>query len=148
MNDHDLDRLLRSYSDQEPRVGIEARVLNRVTSRSRYRGLRWVLVPVLGCLAATIAVWNYQAPDPPIVRTIAHVHPTPVNAPGVQIRRVRHAIPKRSAPSPRLTLEERALIQFAARDPDRLSKSLDDLEKQTSEPIQISELKIDRLEVQ
>ncbi len=151
MKDHDLDRLLRSYSDQEPRAGIERRVLSRVTSQRRYRGLRWVLVPVLAGLAVTVAVWNYQAPEPPlpaVVRTVAYVPATPRFAPPVQMRQGRRAIRRQAAPGPRITPEERALVQFAASDPDRLSKSLDDVEKQSSETIQISELKIEPLEIQ
>jgi hypothetical protein len=151
MKDHDLDRLLRSYSDQEPRAGIEERVLHRIRSGPPYRGLRWLLVPVLAGLAAAIAVWNYRVPEAPLqpfVKTVSYVPPAPVSAPHVKISGVRHSVREQSAPGLRVTPEERALVQFAAADPERLSKSLDDVEKRSSEPVQIAELKIEPLEIQ
>ena len=83
----------------------------------------------------------------PVVKMVAYVPPAPAFAPRVQIRRVR-AAPRQHAPVPRITAEERALVQFATTDPNQLRESLDDLEKRTSEPIQVSEIKIEPLEVQ
>ena len=151
MKDHDLDRLLRSYSGREPRVGIESRVLNRVTSQPCSWGLWWVLVPVLGCVAAAVAVLNYQAagvPLQPAMKAVAYVPLTPLVEPAAQIIRERHAVRHQRALGPRITPEERALVQFATADPDRLGESLDDLDKRGSESIQISEIKIEPLEIQ
>ncbi len=151
MNDHDLDRLLRSYSDQEPRVGIESRVLNRVTSQPRSWGLWWVLVPVLGCVAAAVAVWNYQAagvPLPPAIKSVAYVPSTSLVTHAARVVRVRHVVRHQPALSPRMTAEERALVQFVATDPVRLRESLDELETHSTESVQISEIKIDPLAIQ
>ena len=67
-----MDRLidggLASYSNGEPRPGLEQRILSRVRTedvRPRFPLLRWALpIAALASLLAGIALWPHRAPAP------------------------------------------------------------------------------------
>jgi hypothetical protein len=153
----DLDRLLDTalagYSCEEPRPGLEQRVLAHIQAVDTPRrfGWRWaVLIPAFASVLLIATVYRrgpHQAiPGGKIVAVQApavEVRPAarPVASPPITARRTV-TFPKRSVfplPSP-LSPEERALVDLAARFPDQAREVLAD--KRGIEPIEIPEIQI------
>src|SRR5205807_10273087 len=122
--DYLLDDALATYANQDPRPGLERRVLNRIRSEGARPGfpiLGWALpITAMGCLLAGIAVWNHRVPAPAapdMVRTEASRRPgivattEPVRPLRRQPGRARHASVPKQAEFPiraPLTHQERA----------------------------------------
>lgn len=163
--DNLLDRALSSYSVQEPRWGLEERLLNRIRAAGaarRFAWLRWaVAIPALACLLVLMFTFrverdsNSNTPQevrtaaipldaaPDTLRTNPEI-PKPVRRSGAK----RLPFPKREqfpAPAP-ITDEERALMTFVARAPDEAREVLIEARKRDAEPIQIEEIQIEPLQ--
>jgi hypothetical protein len=156
-----LDGALSSYSQEEPRPGLEGRVLNRIRAaraRRRFSWLHWVMaIPAFACLVLAVTFWSTQDSKPrpsksaPLVPTAAP--PLPI-APGVvqttvTRRRPKHLrMPKREqfpTPAP-LTAEERALLVFVARSPKQAEELFSGAKRRTSEPLDIKPIDIEPLQ--
>ena len=161
-----LDDALASYSNEEPRPGLEQRILTRVRTESappRFLFLKWALpISAAACLLAGIIFWPHSTPAPESPATVqtavaeppAAVAPVePVTPPCKKHRTTpllaRHpALPKRPqfpTPSP-LTAEERALVAFVRLAPDQALQAFSDTPPKEIEPIRINEIKIQPLQ--
>jgi hypothetical protein len=156
-----LDNALSSYSREEPRPGLEGRVLNRIREareRRRLRWLHWALAtPVFACLLLAVTFWTTRDPAPnsrkpaPIVAK-ATPAPPPIATETVQTTVTRRRLkplhlPKREqfpTPAP-LTAEERALLAFVVHSPKQAQQLLADTNSHTMEPLQIKEIQIEPL---
>jgi hypothetical protein len=156
-----LDDGLSSYSREEPRPGLEDRILNRVRApreRRRFSWLRWAAaIPAVACvlsLAVTFLSTRHSVPKSRKPAPIISTAPSPPIAsadmqPTVTKRRPKPVqSPKREQfPTPRpLTAEERALLAFVARSPKQAEELLADAKSRTTEPIQIEEIRIEPLQ--
>jgi len=156
-----LDEALASYSNEEPRPGLEQRVLGRVraagTSR-RFAWLRWaVAIPVFSLLV--LAITHRSKPQAASVdRNLASAKPPATAvAPPAGLRRAavrrarvrrpevaRSPLPKRAVfplPAP-LSPEERALVDLVTRFPDQARQVLVEASQRTSQPIEIPRIEI------
>jgi len=149
-----LDAALAQYSNTEPLAGLEQRVINRVRAEGGARPSRfgrWALA--LGLAAAIIvavSVWWMQ-PRPlialplPIARSI---DPSPRFEPPAAVRPTKNAavhVPREfPIPTP-VSREERALLALVALAPDQAREALLDLQRRSTEPIQVDQIKIDPL---
>jgi hypothetical protein len=153
-----LDNALASYAKQEPRPGLERRILDRIHAdpAPRFTFPRWIwAIPAAACLLLAVVFWTQHTgrPEQPrpaqVTRAIALPRPaTPETSPIVNRRRKRKILPKLPqfpAPAP-VTNEERALLAFAARAPKEAQESLIEAEQQSVEPIRIEEIKIQPLQ--
>lgn len=156
-----LDAALREYSSQEPRAGLEQRVLRRVFSagpapRSVFR--RWVFViPALACLLFVGGIfWPRRVPKtrtPEIAQAVVKT-PAPLPfSPGKSeparrpVRRRHPRYPRQErfpAPAP-VTAEERALLAFVRRSPEEARQVLAESRLQSVEPIRIEKIEIQPL---
>ena len=156
-----LDEALSSYSAEEPRPGLEQRVLNRIRAEAGARRRAWaqwyIAIPAL-CLLAVVALvgWPRREPAPAPRRPVAQapevkkpvVVPTRMRKPARQPRTRVAGLPKLEqfpSPSP-LTEEERALLEFVMRSPKDAQAFLGDVEIQSVEPIRIEEIHIEPLQ--
>jgi hypothetical protein len=173
-DEKDLDSLLEeglsSYSSQEPRPGLELRVLNRLRNAGpsvRFVFPRWAFaIPALAC-GLVLFAWLHTLPvQQPVVQLkvtqqkVAPEAPTfteaaIIPASRVQVERKPRSVAKR-APLPKLqqfpspapiTKEERALLAFVARSPDKAREILIDDRPWAAEPIRIKEINIQSLQI-
>jgi hypothetical protein len=153
-----LDSALASYSQEEPRQGLDDRIFNRIRAAGearRFAWLRWAIaIPVFACiLFLAVTFWSKRDSVPraskraPVIAKRAPV--SPVAPPAVQMavsrRRIKR-LPKREqfpTPTP-LTAEERSLLAFVARSPKQ-AQVLADARSRSAEPIQIKEIHIEPL---
>jgi hypothetical protein len=154
----ELDRLIddavASYSDVEPRLGLEARVLNRMhVLRARRRIFAWGmgLAVAASVVVVGIVIRTEQRPTSKpaeVARVTRAEEPTPTTRPVAKVRPAKRArrpqfLPKLEqfpAPTP-LTAEERALIAFAQLHP-RDAEMFAELQKQADEPVEIERIRI------
>jgi hypothetical protein len=160
--DHLLDGALATYSRQEPRPGLERRVLNRIHAegaRLRVLFLRWALpIAAVACLLAGIALWNRPIPAPAPwvpIRTEA-TPPAAIAAIPSGAKRLRRqptngrrAAPKRTEFPVReaLTHQERALVAFVRRTPDEAQHTFGETQSMQIEPLHIDEIQLRPLEI-
>jgi hypothetical protein len=152
-NGDDLDRLLEnalaSYSGQEPRAGIEQRILRRV--RPVYHASEWILPGValaavaILCVAGMITISRREnrpvatAPPPPPVA----MRPAAVASPkGIQVSRKRLPTQERFPSVAPLTNEERALLLLAESAPDQARNVLEGWDPGEITPLSIDEISI------
>lgn len=151
---NELDRILEaglgSYSDAEPRIGLERRVLAHVRSNGRRRvwWFGWAAVAAAAAVMMAVALRSpHEPPKPaPLVAQIpaAELKVSAPSAPPVVARRIARPrpapLPKENVfpePSP-LTREERALVAWANKAPALF-------EKPSMAPLEIPEIKIEPL---
>jgi hypothetical protein len=160
-----LEDALSTYSSQEPRPGLEQRVLYRVHSAGATRRFAfpvWAFaVPVAACLLLTAIVWIHrgaQLQRSTIARTVGF--PTPgalrgrTETPRIMVR--PHKSKRTKAPVlPRLpefptrvpiTREERTLLTLVARAPDEARQAFMEMQQRSTESIRIDEIKIQPLQ--
>ena len=157
-----LDDALAAYVNQEPRPGLERRVLNRVRAegaRPRFAFLGWASpAAVLGCLLAVV-LWNNRATVPAAPEMArAGVSPTPVvdaaTESGKPLRRQpgntrRASVPKQAefpVPTP-LTRQERALVAFVSSAPDEALQTFGQPRPPEIEPLWIDEIELPPLQI-
>jgi hypothetical protein len=152
-----LDDALASYSRQEPRPGLERRVLDRIHTAAapRFAFPRWAwAIPVAACLLWAGIIWTRRAATPdrvPVTHMAAARAPasptmeTPkvVNRP--RKRKALPRLPQFPAPAP-VTNEERALLAFVTRAPKEAQETLIDGQQRSVGPIRIEEIKIQPLQ--
>ncbi len=153
--DRMIDGALADYSDVEPRVGLEERILNRArVARARRRrmfawGLAFAVAASVVVVGIGIRTEQRPVPKPAAVVKAANVAP-PVPAIKRAARipaRVRakrpKALPKLEqfpAPTP-MTAEERAFVAFVKRDPTEAQQIFAEMQKR-DEPIEIQPIQI------
>jgi len=151
-----LDDALASYSRQEPRPGLERRVLDRIHTGAS-PGIafpRWAwAIPAAACLLWAGILWTRHVATPhrPQVRQVAvtrEIAPPRAETPRI-VNHVhkRKALPKQpqfpaSAP---LTNEERALLAFVTHAPKEAQEALIDAQQHSAEPIRIEKIEIQPL---
>jgi hypothetical protein len=160
--DHLLDGALATYSRQEPRPGLERRVLSRIHvegARPRLFFLRWALpVAAVACLLAGIALWNRPTPAPAPWVPVRNEATPPAAIAAIpsgakRLRRQptngRRAAPKRTEFPVReaLTHEERALVAFVRRTPDEAQRAFGETQPVQIEPLHIDEIQLRPLEI-
>ena len=158
--DQIVERGLRSYTDAEPRPGLEQRVINRVREAREARSLKWlrwaIVVPVFASLLIiAITFWpkrehapEFHGSPPPIAKAVSGLPVIPKLAETI-VRRPRSQrlpLPRgQQFPTPApLTEQERALLAFAIGTP-RGQEALVSGEKRLSEPLEIAEIHIEPL---
>jgi len=162
----ELERLLEeglaAYSRQEPRPGLEERVLYRIRSETAARKAwfprwAWAMTAMAGIVLAAV-VWMHR-PRPSVPRETPRVAvrtPAPVVADRPKIaepvRRARVPLPRRREfPAPaKLTDQERALLLLASDTSDASKDARETLlstRQQDLKPIQISEIRIPPLQI-
>ena len=158
-----LDGALSSYSREEPRPGLENRVLSRIRAareRRRFEWLRWAIaIPALACFLLAVTFWSTRPsiskPAQP-AQAIGQTGPIAKAAPiapvrgkvKVKGRRARRmSLPKREEfPTPEpLTDEERELMAFVKLAPDKAREFALDSHTSDVQPLQIKEIHIDPL---
>jgi hypothetical protein len=159
-----LDEALASYSSEEPRPGLEQRVLSRVRAEGTARRVdwwRWALaIPVFASLVL-LAITHRARPQAAQVErnhSSAHAPATTVAAPAEPRHAApRHAhrvlnrpvvarspLPKRDVfplPAP-LSLEERALVDLVTRFPDQAREIFIEADQRSRQPIEIQRIEI------
>jgi hypothetical protein len=165
-----LDSALSSYSQKEPRPGLESRVVNRIRASREARKfpwLRWaVAIPVLASLL--IVFWILDSSQPARSKLTGSAA-TPQHVAALQNRDRKGAFQSRDrkgavnrlqkhakdVPLPKekqfpipasLTDEERTLLAFVARSPKQAEELLGDAKSRTNEPIEIKEIQIEPLQ--
>lgn len=159
-----LDTALAGYSSEEPRPGLEQRVLARIQAADTPRsfGWRWVLaIPALASLLLLVPLFRVKPPVIVAEHLTPSVQPPAVSAvvPGVPpvspaprgVRRtatrsspVHVAFPRRGVfpvPSPPSS-EERALMDLVTRFPEQARELLTVSEQRSIEPIEIQKIDI------
>jgi hypothetical protein len=158
-----LDELLASYSSEEPRPGLEQRVLGRVRAESTPRRFDWwrwaVAVPVFAALLLLTITHRVKPQAPSVERNLASVEAPaitdlalaqPRHAPR-RIRRVGNPPVVARAPLPRravfplpvpLSAEERAVLDLATRFPDQARQVLIEADERSRQPIEIQRIEI------
>jgi hypothetical protein len=159
-----LDSALASYSQEEPRPGLDGRVLNHIRAAGevrRFAWLRWAMaIPALVCLLVlALTFWSKRdlIPRPPKpIPTVAKGLPVLPVAPQITQLAITRPTPKRlpkrlpkreqfPTPTP-LTAEERALLAFVAHSPKQAEQALAAMKSRSVEPIQIAEIHIKPLQ--
>jgi hypothetical protein len=155
-----LDNALASYSMQEPRPGLDRRVLERIHSDDAPRPVfpRWAwAIPAAACLlwAGIFGPRYVAAPKHSRLAQAAHMAAPPAIAPSrpehpriverPRRRKSQPRLPQFPAPAP-VTNEERALLAFVARAPKEAQEALLDTPQPGVEPIRIEEIKIQPLQ--
>jgi hypothetical protein len=159
-----LDEALASYSSEEPRPGLEHRVLSRVRAEVTPRHFGWwlwaVAIPVLASLLV-LAISQRLKPQPPTAQpNLASASPPvttvvlPAGSRHVAPRRARRAVnrpavtrsplPKRGVfplPTP-LSAEERALVDLVTRFPDQAREVSIEADQRSMQPIEILRIEI------
>ena len=168
---HFLDDALATYANQDPRPGLERRVLNLIRAdggSAWFPLLRWALpITALGCLLAGIALWNHGAPPPAppdIVRTEASPLPAiaaiteparrlpghPRDTRHAMVPNARHAnVPKQAEFPIRalLTHQERALVAFVRSTPDEALQAFGETRRMKIEPLRIDGIQLQPLQI-
>lgn len=162
-----LDDALSSYCG-ESRIGLEARILNRIyaeKARRRFASWRWaILIPAFACLVlAVISVWVKQgASSKPSIAIQSTAHATiprvsSERAPVVQRKWYPHqrasvvryrSMPKLEqfpAPAP-LTDQERAFMALLERAPNKARELAAVQDAREVQPLQIKEIQIEPLQ--
>jgi hypothetical protein len=155
-----LDDALSTYSREEPRPGLDGRILIRVHAvreQRRFHWLRWAAaIAAFACFALAVTFWTTRDSTPKSrqpVRVIATTaSPSPIAPQAVQTsvarRRPKHVhLPKREqfpTPTP-LTVEERTLLAFVVRSPKQAEELFSSAKSRASEPLQIEEIQIEPL---
>ena len=160
-----LDDALETYASQEPRPGIEGRVLNRIRAegrRPRFRLLRWALpIATLGGLLAGLNIWKDRAePEPSALPQMVWTAASPPSAiaattesaqrPRVKRRNAhRSRMPKKAEFPVRapLTHQERALIAFVRTAPEEALQAFDQRLPNPIEPLRIEEIELQPLQI-
>ena len=150
-NEPDLDQILDSalaaYTNQEPHVGMEARVLR--AARAPKAG-RWAWVAIPSLAAATLALFFALQPTPKPSTPIAR--PAPPTA-ALEVPRMEQAI--RTAPRPRRlphppeppTAQQLVLQAFVLKYPEQAASFVRTIPSElTIEPLAIEPLSIDSLD--
>ncbi|MGI9070253.1 MAG: hypothetical protein ACR2JB_02715 [Bryobacteraceae bacterium] len=168
-----LDSALASYSQEEPRPGLDGRVLNRIRAAGEVRRLAWlrwmVAIPVFASfLLLVFWISDSSKPARSTFRASTEIRghaafqnrdrQGAVNRPQTHGARVagsrpsakhlRLRLPKREqfpTPTP-LTAEERALLAFVGRLPKQAQEVLADARSRSAEPIEIKEVHIEPLQ--
>lgn len=142
-----LDEALASYSLEEPRAGLPARVMARIsTDRAPSRGGWWLLAVAAAailCIAIALSVRTQSVPvrpAPVVVVTHPEIHPPVV----VARRKPAKRLPRRDRfPSPApLTEEERSLMAFAQLAPE-VARQLAEPDK----PLEVQAITIRPIEI-
>ena len=160
--EHLLNDALAAYSSQDPRPGLEWRVLNRIyveDARPRVPFLRWALpIATVACLLAGIALWDHPRPAA-VPRVPVRTEATPpaaiaaIPSGAKRLRRQptngRRAAPKRTEFPVReaLTHQERALVAFVRRTPDEAQHTFGETQSMQIEPLHIDEIQLRPLEI-
>jgi hypothetical protein len=141
MIDEWIDDALADYSTAQPLAGIEERVLNRVRRRSRIAKWAWA-TPALASLllAAVIVVRTTPGEQQSLNLSPPSASPAPAFMPMRPAKRFKTAAPKS------LTREERALLAFVHRDPAAAVEAFDELQKKSSEPLEIQSIEVQPLQ--
>ena len=157
-----LDNALASYPREEPRPGVESRVLNRIRAsrqERRFAWLRWaVTIPAFACLLLlALTFWSKRDSTPkrsnpaPIIAKAAPL--APIAPAGVQMSVSRPRLKRLPVPKPEqfptptpLTDEERALLAFVARSPKQAEEVFADAKNRSAGPIEIKEIQIEPLQ--
>jgi len=151
--DNALDSALAQYSSAEPLAGLEQRVLNRVRAdgaRPRLAYARWALaLGVAVGMLATAVMWQRPLPQRTVARQMGggleparrlSAAPSQRSSPHRQAGRPVPLHRQAGRPVP-LSPNERALLALVERAPEALL----DLQRQSTEPIYIEEIKIEPL---
>src|ERR1017187_3098118 len=139
--DKPLDNALAQYSSEEPLAGLEQRVLNRVRAEGAPPRSGF------GRRVAAAGGWDRPVPPPPFPGKaarpvpLANARPVPKRATPAGFRK-RPGQARRPVP---LSSEERALLALVARAPDQAREALLDLQRRSTEPIQVEEIRIEPL---
>jgi hypothetical protein len=145
-----LDEALASYSLEEPRAGLSARVMARIRTERAPSGGGWWLLAVAAaaivCIAIALSVRTQSVPvRPTTVAVVTHpeIHPPVVAA----RRKPAKRLPRRDKfPSPApLTEEERSLISFAQLAPEVARQLAEPAKPLEVQPITIQPIEIDGL---
>jgi hypothetical protein len=156
--DDALDNALAQYASEEPLAGLEQRVFDHVRAEGAAPrtgvGL-WVqaLGFAVGAAMLVVAVW-WMRPQPHVaVAGRARSVPRRAGAIETQSQTASHqppatasvARPRQARRPVSLSSEERALLAFVARAPDQARGAFIDLQRQSTEPIQVEEIRIEPL---
>jgi hypothetical protein len=141
-----LDAALRDYSNRDPRIGFEQRILRRIRSSPPIRRspwwIAWVLVPMsVTAVVLSVITVGKHSPKVQSVPQVAHV--TFLPAPTVPTRRTKPPKQKRLPKPETLTDGERALLQFARTNPEQAGELVADsgqMKDLTIEPLKIEAL--------
>jgi hypothetical protein len=140
-----LDDALASYTLQEPRAGLGARIMARVRAEGpapRWPWLQFAAAAlVLAGLTATVVMWQGDAPPPGPVR----VQTAEPQVPNVPV--VRAAERPRAVQRDALTPEQRALLMFAQQAPEAARQLAQPDKPLEIEAINIQAIQIDSLEI-
>jgi hypothetical protein len=157
--DHALDHALAQYSSEDPLAGLEQRVLHRVRAEAagpRFGVGRWVRA--LG-FAVTVSllvagVW-WMRPQPHVAVAGQARSPIPGREDAIETpppatshqppATANAARPRQAGRLVPLSSEERALLAFVARAPNQAREAFMDLQRQSTEPIQVEEIRIEPL---
>ena len=162
--DRILETALAGYSRQEPLVGLDRRVLERIAQARPRRSLgfpRWaVAIPLAACLLVGAFVWmrprasQKQAAHAPAARPPV---PSETGGPETALRSEVRAARNKRRPArglPKLaefparvpvTSEERALLALAREAPEQLRAAFGDQQNKEPEPIRLLEIRIQPL---
>jgi len=153
MLDDWIDGALSGYSSTEPLAGLDDRVLRRIRAAEAARtrsGVRLALAfPTLASLlVASIVLWT-TPPEQPLVLPAPRIASAPtlahrtVFAPQYQVWGAAGHVQERKPPPP-ITDQERDLLALLTRAPGAL-QALADLQKKSSEPLEIEPIQIQPL---
>jgi hypothetical protein len=149
MIDEWIDEALASYSAVEPLAGIEERVLKCISSaeaaRRKSRIAKWAwATPALASLLLAAVIVVRTTPEQQSLNLSPPLTPSaPMLVRTVSLKpakRFRVAAPKS------LTGEERALIAFVESDPGAAVRAFDDLQKKSTEPLDIQAIEVQPLQ--
>jgi hypothetical protein len=162
--DDALDSALAQYSSEQPLAGLEQRVLDRVRAEGaaprtgpfgRF-GVGWARALGFAVAASLLVagVWwirpkpyvavagRARSPVPRRESAIATQPPATSRQPPVTASEARPRQARRPVP---LSRQERALLAFVARSPGQAREAFIDLQRRSTEPIQVEEIKIEPL---
>ena len=144
MLDEWIDGALAGYSAAQPLAGIEERVLYRVRRRARIVRWAWTTPALASLLLAAVIVVRTT----PVEQQSLNLSPpiTPSAPPLIRIMPLRPAKRFRVAAPKSLTHEERALLAFAERDPAAALQAFDELQKKSTEPLEIQAIEVQPLQ--
>ena len=141
-----LDEALASYTLQEPRAGLGARIMALVRAEGAAPRRAWLRFAAAGLalagLSATVVMWRSEAPAPVRAQNVERVPSVPVPRTAERPRTVQHT-PKRDS----LTPEERALLAFAQQAPEAARQLAQPYKPLEIEAINIQPLQIGGLEI-
>lgn len=149
-----LDEALARYSNPQPLAGLEQRVLHRVRAQGaprRFSPGAWLPAFAAVALAILLAVpfVPHHRPALPHPAVLQRALPAPgVNAAlvGTHARARKRRSPNRHMGRPLpLTKEEQALLALVTTDPGEARAVFADLQRQSTEPIQLEAIKIEPL---